>query len=126
MRRGPSPAGVHVALSPQGKLVFFKLTTGLLIYDAATWKPVQELPYPVKDEGSMHGLAVSKDGKRVFVTGSTNFLLEARCDDRGVWTWQQVMSLGKGKLHLTGIALSPDESTAYVCVSILNGWCRSI
>ena len=55
----------------------------------------------------MHGLAVSKDGKRVFVTGSTKYLLEARCNGRGDWNWQPPIALATGNVHLTGIALEP-------------------
>ena len=39
----------------------------------------ENFPIHSRNEGSMHGLAVGEDGKRVFVTGSTEYLLEARC-----------------------------------------------
>ena len=118
-----------IALGPAGMLVFVKLPGELMIVDAKTWKVVQDLPYPVTDavsipikreEGSMHGLAVSKDGKRVFVTGSTKHLLEARCNARGDWNWQPPIALAKGNVHATGIALGRDERTAFVCASISN------
>ena len=95
-----------IVVGPGGTLVFVKLTSELMIVDAKSWKVVQDLPYPVKEEGSMHGLAVSKDGKQVFVTGSTKYLLEARCNGRGDWNWQPPIALAAGKVHLTGIALS--------------------
>lgn len=109
-----------IALSPSGLQVFAKLTGELMIVDAKTWKVVLDLPYPVKEQGSMHGLAVSKDGKRVFVTGSTKYLLEARCNAHGGWNWQRPIALAKGTVHATGIALSGDERTAFVCASITN------
>ena len=109
-----------IALSPSGRQVFVKLTDELMIVDAKSWKVARNLPYPVKEQGSMHGLAVSKDGKRVFVTGSTRYLLEARCNARSDWNWQQPIALAKGKVHATGIALSRDQRTAFVCASITN------
>jgi YVTN family beta-propeller protein len=109
-----------IALSPAGTLVFVKLTSELMIVDAQSWKIVRDLPYPIEDEGSMHGLAVSKDGQRVYVTGSTRYLLEARCNGRGDWNWQPPIALAKGKLHSAGIALSRGERTAFVCASIAN------
>jgi YVTN family beta-propeller protein len=109
-----------IALGPGSRLVFVKLTTELMIVDAKNWKVVHDLPYPVKEQGSMHGMAVSRDGKRVFVTGSTKYLLEARCNTRGDWDWQPPIALATGKAHLTGIALSQDERTAFVCASMAN------
>ena len=115
------PGGpTDIMLGPTGKLVFVKLTSELMIVDVKTWKVVQNLPYRIKEEGSMHGLAVSKDGKRVFVTGSTKYLLEARCNVRGDWNWQRPIALAAGKVHLTGIALSHDGKSAFVCTSITN------
>ncbi len=109
-----------ITLGPGGTQVFVKLTEKLMIVDAETWEVLRELPYPGKEQGSMHGLVVSGDGKRVFVTGSTKYLLEARCNGNGDWSWQTPIALSKANAHLTGIALSRDERTAFVCASIPN------
>ena len=74
----PSGRPTDIALGPAGRLVFVKLTAELMIVDAKTWNVVKKFSYPVKEQGSMHGLAVSKNGERVYVTGSTKYLLEAR------------------------------------------------
>jgi len=109
-----------IVMAPGGTLVFVKLTGELMVLDAKSWKVVAELPFPDKEEGSMHGLAVSKDGKRVFVTGSTKYLLEARCNGRGDWNWQPPLPLATSIVHLTGIALFNDDRTALVCASMTN------
>ena len=44
--------------------------------DAATWRVRQRLKFP-SGGGSMHGIAVSADGTRVYATNSTNMLFEA-------------------------------------------------
>jgi YVTN family beta-propeller protein len=110
-----------LVLGPRGELVFAKLTSELMILDARKWKVIERLPYPLKEQGSMHGIALSKDGKRVFVTGATKYLLEARCDDRGRWKWQPPITLADDKAHLAGIALARDERTAFICASVANG-----
>src|SRR5262249_52422607 len=69
---------VDLALSPDGKWLFVKDNRGLVVIDAAAWKLVQKLPFGKwKGGGSMHGLAVRGDGKRVYATTAQRLLWEA-------------------------------------------------
>lgn len=67
---------VDLALSPDGKTVYLKNMNSLLVVDVAAWGLLQELSFPGSG-ASMHGIAVSGDGSRVYVTGSNNELYEA-------------------------------------------------
>ena len=60
---------VDLALSPDGRTVFIKNMTNLLVLDATSWSLVRTLAYPGKG-ASMHGIAVSKDGSHVYVSGA--------------------------------------------------------
>src|SRR5438093_13187834 len=66
---------VDLALSPDGKTLYAKDTTQLAVIDVANWSVRQTLLLPEKTEnspkfvGSMHGLAVSRDGAKVLFTG---------------------------------------------------------
>src|SRR5207249_1458409 len=66
---------VDVAVAPGGKSVFVKDNRGLVVIDSERWAVRQELKFP-RDGGSMHGIAVTPDGKRVYATGSRSTLWE--------------------------------------------------
>src|SRR5262245_9881128 len=69
---------VDLALSPDGKWLYAKDNRGLVVIDVAKWKVIQELSFPKgKGGGSMHGLAVRRDGKRVYATNAGDLLAEA-------------------------------------------------
>ncbi len=126
------PAGVAVSflgrpvdliLSPDGKTVYVKDNRGLVVIDAETWKIRQELKYP-EGGSSMHGLAVSRDGMRLYATTAQDMLWEAKAETGGALAWGRKIALpgpgGRGASHACGIAFSPDESRLYVCLSIKN------
>ena len=115
---------VACALSPDGKWLYAKDNRGLVVLDAADWKLKQELPFPRgKGGGSMHGLAVSRDGSRIYATSSGNALCEAR-SEAGKVSWLRSIDIpgpgGKGASYPTGIALAPDGKRAWVCLSRNN------
>ena len=78
----------------------------------------------------MHGVAVSRDGARVYATTAQDQLYEATAAagyPRSGWrtlAWARAIRLpgpgGKGDSHACGIALAPDETRAYVCLSRNN------
>ena len=116
---------VDIVLSPDGKTAFAKDNRGLVMIDAATWKVTQELPFPkTKDGGgSMHGIAVSKDGTRVFATTANDKLhIAEKTGDK--WTIAKSIKLPgpkeKDASHPTGIALFADGKRALVCLSRNN------
>jgi DNA-binding beta-propeller fold protein YncE len=122
---------VDLVLSADGKTLFIKDNAGVQIVDSATMKISQKLAFPQdKGGGSMHGIALSADGKRLFATTSGNTLAEAEVDEKGKkseavkWKWSRSLTLpgpaGKGASYPTGIALTKDGSRAYVCLSRNN------
>jgi DNA-binding beta-propeller fold protein YncE len=115
---------VAAALSPDGQWLFVKDNRGLVVVDAAKWKVAQQLAFPKgKGGGSMHGLAVSRDGKRAYATTSGDSLCEAEADG-GKLKWKRTIRLpgpgGKGASYPTGIALTADGKRAWVCLSRNN------
>ena len=118
---------VDIAISPDGQTVFVKNTDRLVVLDAVKWRVVQELscqlmqaPHLQNEAGSMHGLAVSRDGTAVYVSCSRRHLLEARRTAEGRWEWTHTILLGKKTVNPCGVALAADGRTACVCLSIAN------
>ena len=143
---GPSPTGGHIVstyqalhpagqslefngrpvdlvLSPDRRTLYVKDNRGLVVIDVETWKIRQELKFSA-GEGSTHGIAITRDGSRVFATTSQDALWEATPDVAGKLSWGRKIYLpgpgGKGHSHPGGIALSGDEKQAYVCLSRNN------
>ncbi|MBI4662872.1 MAG: bifunctional YncE family protein/alkaline phosphatase family protein [Verrucomicrobia bacterium] len=114
---------VDLALSPDGRTLFVKDNRGLVVIDVATWKVRQELRLS-EGGSSTHGIAATRDGTRVFVSGAQNTLWEAKVGDGGKLSWGRKTILpgpgGTGYSHVGGIALSRDETKAYVCLSRNN------
>ncbi|MCB8932522.1 MAG: bifunctional YncE family protein/alkaline phosphatase family protein [Chthonomonadaceae bacterium] len=113
---------VDLALSPDGSTVFVKDNTGLRILDAKGWTERQALTSP---EGtSLTGLAVSRSGRRVLLSSSGNAVHEYATIDgttyRLLRSFQAAGPKGEGASFPCGIALSPDETLAYVCLSRNN------
>lgn len=116
---------VDLVLSRDGKTLMVKDNQGLVMIDTATWKILQRTSFP-QGGGSMHGLTFTKDGTSVYATTAGNALWEAKIAAGGVFTWARSITLpGPGgnmnsAACLWGIALSPDEKTACVCLSRNN------
>lgn len=118
---------IDLVLSPGGKWLYVKNDRGLVVLDAQSWKLLQEFPFPKeKTGGSVHGLAVRRDGRRVYATTAQRSLYEAEVHDTGALTWKRSLPLpfGPGEkprdVHATGIALSADGKRAFVCLSRNN------
>ena len=111
---------VDLTVSPDGKSVYLKDDKGVTVVDAGVWKVRQRLSFP-KSGGSMHGIVVSRNGRRVFATNAANELFVGTAADDGTLSWTQTIGLpGKGASYPCGIALSGDERTAFVCLSRSN------
>ena len=109
---------VDLAPSPDRKTVFVKNMTNLLVVNAASWTLSQTLNYPGSG-ASLHGIAVSHDGSRVYVTGSDNELYEWQVASNGVVSFSRTIPLPPGS-DPCGLALSADGTKAYVCLSMTN------
>src|SRR5205807_1344324 len=68
---------VDLALAPDGKTLYVKDIRGLLIVDVGPWRIRRELPFPADGGASMHGIAISRDGSRLYVTTALDLLWEA-------------------------------------------------
>jgi YVTN family beta-propeller protein len=113
---------VDLAISPDGRTVFVKNNKGIVILDVKSWTVKQELPY---DQGSsMHGIAVSRDGRRVYLTTASGGLVQAIIgqDGKSYWgksQWGKSIDMPKHSFPC-GFALSADERWAYVALCINN------
>jgi len=109
---------VDLALSPDSQTMFVKNMNNLLVVSAASWTLSQTLAYPGSG-ASLHGIAVSHDGARVYVTGSANELYEWQVTSNSVLTFSRTIFLPQGS-DPCGLALSADGTKAYVCLSMKN------
>ncbi len=109
---------VDLVLSPDGTVVYLKNMNNLLVLEAVSWKLRQSLSYPGSG-ASMHGIAVTRDGSRIYATGSNRELYEWRRGTNGVIAFSRTIALPAGSFPC-GLALSADATKAYVALSIPN------
>ena len=112
---------VDLVAAPDGQTIYIKDHRGLVVIDSPTWKVRQELKFP-EGGSSWHGLVITKDGKRILASTSQSIVWEAtigqRLDFRRKYTLPG--SEGQSISAPAGMALSRDESTAFVCLSRNN------
>jgi YVTN family beta-propeller protein len=111
-----------LALARSDKYLVAKSSTAVAVADAATFKLVAELPYPDKDGGSMHGLAVSAAGTTVYYTGRHSALYSATVGEDGQLTAGPTIKLAAGPrpVYPLGVGLFGDDRFAAVALSIDN------
>ena len=102
-------------LSPDGRHVFVKLDDGVLALDTASLEITKRIE--LKEGGSMHGIAVSRDGTKLYVTGARSSLFEIAAGDLALL---RTIVLPGNSPYPCGIALTPDGSRALVCLSREN------
>lgn len=116
--------GRPIDLSTAGQFLYVKDNRGLVVIDAVAGKMTQELAFPKEGGGSLHGIVVSRDGKRLWTTGAGSTLWEATVGTQGKLTIVKGHPLpgleGKGDSYPCGIAESSDGKTLYVCLSRNN------
>lgn len=111
-----------IALARNGKFVLIKTSSQLVSVDAEAFKGVQQTAFPNKEGGSMHGLAISADGTKAYVTGGNDKLFRATISEDGKFALTNVATLAEGKhaVNPLGVALLPGEERALVARSIAN------
>lgn len=113
---------VDVTMSDDGKLLFVKDRAALRVVDAVSWKLLQTVALP--GGASLHGIAVSHDASKVWVTNASDQLHEFHVSEDGTYALSRSIHIpgpgGRGASFPCGIALSQDEATAYVCLSRNN------
>jgi len=117
---------VDLVASPDGRTIYVKDSGGLLAIDVASWQIRQQLKFPAGGS-SFHGIAITRDGSRIFATTSANLMWEARTTAHGKLEFGHEVALpgplgpkNKENSAPGGLALSPDEQTAYICLSRNN------
>ena len=112
-----------VEFAQGGKILLVKTTTVLASLDAATMKLIQKADYPiVKGGGSMHGLAVAKDGATVLVSGGKTHLYRATVSPDGKIAWGMSIDVSGGAKNVNplGLTLTADGKHALVALSMTN------
>jgi len=109
---------VDLVLSPDGGTAYIKSTWQLMAVDALSWTWRQGINYPGHG-ASMHGIAVSRDGAHVYVTGAVDELYDFAAAADGTLSFSRTISLPTNTAPC-GVALSADGLTAYVCLSLSN------
>ncbi|MHB1460193.1 MAG: alkaline phosphatase family protein [Armatimonadota bacterium] len=113
---------VDMVLSHDGRLIYVKNTSSVAVIDAANLKSQATLAYE-SGTASLHGIALSKDGRKLYVT-TQNKILQAAVLPNGKISWKRNIVMPqpaiKGEPVACGIAISDDDKLAYVCLSRSN------
>ena len=112
-----------VEFAQGGKILLVKTTSVLASLDAATMKLIQKADYPIeKGGGSMHGLAVAKDGATVLISGGRTHLYRATVSPDGKIAWGKSIDVSGGAKNVNplGLALTADDKRALVALSMSN------
>ncbi|NSW78167.1 MAG: bifunctional YncE family protein/alkaline phosphatase family protein [Chthonomonadetes bacterium] len=114
---------VDMVLSPDGRTLYLKDNRGIVVVDVGSWKVRQELLFG-RGGSSMYGIAVSPDGKSVYVTNASSQIRQAKVNADGSLQWSTSIDMPApsvgGESYPCGIALSADGKTAYVALSRNN------
>jgi DNA-binding beta-propeller fold protein YncE/phospholipase C len=113
---------VDMAFHPNGKWLYVKENNGLTVVDAVSLKVLQSLAVP--GGSSYTGLLVSPDGSKVWFSNAGSAVQEGTIAGDGKVSWTRKLDLPKpkigGEVYPTGMALSEDGKSLYVCASRAN------
>jgi DNA-binding beta-propeller fold protein YncE len=115
---------VDLILGKDRRLLYVKDNKGLWAIDAQDFTNRQRLLFPKRIGASMHGLALSHDGKRLYASTAQHTLLEALIEDDGSLRWGRALNLPglqpKENVHALGLVLTRNNARALVCLSRNN------
>jgi YVTN family beta-propeller protein len=118
-----------LVVAPDGKTVYAKSSEGIIVIDSASWQILAQVKYagkfPGKSGSSPHGIVMNRQGSRLYVTVAQSKLLEASVDGDGKLEFIRSIELpapagDKRQTFPCGVALSPDQRTAVVCLDGVN------
>ncbi|MEO6036466.1 MAG: immunoglobulin domain-containing protein, partial [Verrucomicrobiota bacterium] len=109
---------VGLVISPDGKTIYIKNINNLVVVEAASWAVLQTSGYPGSG-ASLHGIAMRHSGSHIYVTGAGNELYEWAVATNGMVSFVRTIAMPGGS-YPCGLAISADDSKAYVCLSIAN------
>lgn len=116
---------VDLVVAADHKTVYVKSNDAVIVIDADSWKIRQTWKYPGKNGASLHGIVLSQDGSRLYVTTGQSSMLEAQVEADGTLTLAGTIRLPasqgeKRETYPCGLALWADRKTAYVCLNAKN------
>jgi YVTN family beta-propeller protein len=139
---------VDLMVSPDGGTVYVMTNSGVVAIRTAGWKIIQQMGFD-HASASYHGMAMTRDGSKLYVSTSAANVLELLVGKDGTLSAGRRLAIpGPGEAALSsdekiaqstgkaaarpviggspvpcGIALSPGEGIAYVCLSRSNALC---
>ena len=109
---------VDLVISPDSRTVYLKNINSLVVVDVDSWTVRQDLNYPAGG-ASLHGIAVTRDGSRVYVTGANNELYEWLVNTNGGVSFARTIAMPAGS-YPCGLSLSSSGDRAFVCLFLAN------
>ncbi len=111
---------LDLVLAPDGRFVFVKEKASVITIDARNDTIASR--YTLEKLGaSMHGIAITRAGDKLYFTGTEDQLVELAVAPDGSLKASRTLVLLQAEVggdpYPCGLALSADESTAFVCLS---------
>jgi len=112
-----------IAPAQNGRYILVKTSIQLASVEADNFrKIVQQTAFPSKNGGSMHGLVVTADGTKAYVTGGKDRLFCVEISTNGSFRLSSeiILSDSGKRVNPLGVALTPDGRRVIVARSIAN------
>jgi YVTN family beta-propeller protein len=114
---------VDLVLSADGKTAYLKSDQSVFVVDATSGSIQQEVKYPEQAGASLHGIALSRERSRLYVTLAQSAIAEMEVAPDGCLTLVRTIPVRikkEGQSYPCGIAVSANGTIAYVCLSADN------
>jgi YVTN family beta-propeller protein len=107
-----------IAVSPNGKFVYFACAGVVVVLDTTLSKIVAKIPVAAAGQSKLKGMAIMPDGKHAYVTDDFDQVSVLDLTNNSVTS---KVKLPSGANNLGGIAMSPDGGRAYVIGDTTTG-----